>query len=79
MTLNDFIKLFTEDCQYVRLYDLAEDDEVIFEGQIKDILPQYKMRKIILFETMLAEDFDGYFGIYIATQNEDKYYESYNN
>ena len=78
MTLTEFNNLFIEDCQYIRLYDLANEDEICFEGQICEMPKRYNRRRIILFETMTEEDFDGYFGIFIATKNENEYYDNYN-
>ena len=77
MTLKEFNMMFTDDCQYIRLYDLANNDIVIFEGQIKDTPSEYLNNKLIVFETMYEEYFDGYFGIFIATENEDDYYDEY--
>ena len=78
MTIKDFIFLFVDDSQYLRFFDLSNDYKVVFEDKIKNIPIDFYQRKIILFETMLEDDFDGYFGIYIATKNEDYYYNLYN-
>lgn len=77
MTIKEFNDLFIYDTQYIRLFDLANDDEIIFENQINKMPTEFEKYRIILFETMEEEFFDGYFGVYIATKNEDEYYENY--
>ena len=78
MKLQELNNLFTEDCQYMRLYDLSNDSEVCFEGQICEMPVEYYKRKIILIETITETEFDGYLGIYIATKGENEYYKIYN-
>ena len=78
MKIRELYNLFTEDCQFIRLYDLANDSEICFEGQISEATDEYDDNRIIIIETMIEEYFDGYLCIYIATENEDEYYEKYN-
>ena len=78
LTIRRFNKFFNYDEQYIRLFDLANDCEVCFEGQIKEMPTKFKVRRIIMFDTMFEDDYDGYFGIYIAMKDEDEYYNQYN-
>ena len=78
--LNDFIKCFMEDVQYIRLFDLANDSEICFEDQISKMPLKYKVRNIIMIEPFYESDveyFDGYINIYIATKDQQYWYEQY--
>lgn len=77
MTIKEFNDLFTDDEQYIRLYDLANDDEILFENQIEKMPNKFEKYKVILLETMEEEFFDGFLGVYIATKDEDFYYDKY--
>lgn len=77
LTIEQFNNIFIDDDQYIRLYDLANNDEICFEGQIREMPDNFLKYRVILFETMVEDDFDGFFGVFIATENEDKYYNEY--
>ena len=71
-------KLFIEPTQYLRLFDLANDSKVCFEGQISELPLKYKVRRIIMIEPIEEDEyFDGYLNIYIATENDDEYFAKY--
>jgi hypothetical protein len=77
ITIKQFINAFIDSDQYLRIYDLANDDEIIFEDQISEMPDELLKYRVILFETMVEDDFDGYFGVFIATQNENDWYDKY--
>lgn len=77
ITIKQFINAFIDGDQYLRIYDLANDDEIIFEDQISEMPDELLKYRVILFETMVEDDFDGYFGVFIATQNENDWYDKY--
>lgn len=79
MIVKELANLFVENCQYFRLYDLANNDKIVFEDKISKLPIEYKARRVIMIETIYEDiEFDGYLGIYIATKNEDEYWEKYN-
>ena len=79
MIVKELADLFIEDCQYFRIYDLANKDKIVFEDTIDKLPLKYKVKRVIMIETIYEDvEFDGYLGIYIATENEDEYWEKCN-
>ena len=78
INLRQFFYMFDTDEQWINLYDTANDGKLLFNGQINEVPEEFYDRRVILLETQTEIEFDGCLGIWIATENEDEYYDEYN-
>ena len=72
MDLYDFRNLIVDDSQPVRIYNLANDAEVVFEGDFCDLPSELECCEICSIDNLYKSDFDGYIGINIELEDEDE-------
>lgn len=73
MDLYDFRNLMVDDSQPVRIYNLANNAEVIFEGDFCDLPRRWEDCEICSIDNLFKNDFDGYIGINIELEDEDDF------
>lgn len=73
MNIREFVNLFNDDCQMIRLFDMANKDKIVFEGEINELPDDFDNCRVIYLDTMIEDVFDGHLGIFIATGNEENY------
>lgn len=75
MKIREFVNLFNDDCQLIRLFDMAHKEKIVFEGKISELPSNFDNLTVIYLDTMIEDVFDGHLGIFIATENEEDYFD----
>lgn len=73
MKIKEFVNLFNDDCQMIRLFDMAHQYTTVFEGEINELPDDFNDCTVIYLDAMVEDVFDGHLGIFIATENEEEY------
>lgn len=60
----DLINLFIDDSQDIRVYDLAQEAKIVYEGEARNVLPEIEFEAISSIDN-INPDSDGYIGINI--------------
>ena len=76
MNIREFVNLFNDDCQMIRLFDMANKEKIVFEGEINKMPDDFDNCTVIYLDTMIEDIFDGHLGIFIATENEEDYLDN---